>query len=733
MRRYIIPPKKDDDGDDDYKPRRRYIIPPRRKSDDGRLDDKVPINSKDVKQTYDVKNDKSSTKIKGGAPESPESPVTTGETGETGGLPQISVDDLSTFTTSKSNDSSSRTKLTVKHLTTRHLTDDEGHRVKVDVYDTGVEELPRGDKVVRRRRLKFVLSYGKKTEECVTEEECNNVAKEIAKATNYNITKAEILELIDELRGRYSEEQTFPLLEYVRERYPDRVAEIERDPFSWVLKRTSYIVGYERLKLLTLLAVVTSRLRRVKGMSRLHFLLVGQSGAGKSSTVKAVLDFLGRDVFIDGTRLSQNSLGYVPIDSFDGKVLFIDQIDNMNLNYVREAMTEDRICTLVTTKKTDSEGNERFVTDRICIEGQPVVVSTSVIDKIDVDREQLFNRFLKVYVDPKSNDMDKVVEAILTRKPFEVDPVDRLTFNAWLLTRPNEVSVSPEVVERVKDFVRRLSEYTREPVTRVTETIRNLIVAVAVARGKEVADADDLKFVLDRFELDILFNGLGLTERDVEFLNALPDNGGLKTNDVADANKVSKQYALNVLKELERKGLVEGVKEDGRTFTWYLTDFGKRVKSLLSGKEVVETEDGLAEGSFRPDGRGGTGLSGTDGGGVSGGEGKAEATAVLEKVREKYRVGEDELSDGEREVLDRLVKDGLVQKYGIYYQLTTEGYDYLERASDVREAYDWLKKRGSAPVSEFVDKFGADVLEALKRKDLVTFNVVGDEEYVQAK
>ena len=111
---------------------------------------------------------------------------------------------------------------------------------------------------------------------------------------------------------------------------------------------------------------------------------------------------------------------------------------------------------------------------------------------------------------------------------------------------------------------------------------------------------------------------------------------------------------------------------------------------------------------------------------------------VLEKVREKYRVSEDELSDGEREVLDRLAEEGLVQKYGIYYQLTTKGYDYLERVSekvggDVREAYDWLKKRGSALLSDFVSIFGADVLEALKRKDLVTFNFIDGAEYVLPK
>ena len=32
-------------------------------------------------------------------------------------------------------------------------------------------------------------------------------------------------------------------------------------------------------------------------------------------------------IYISGTRLTQNALGYMNIDTFDGKVLFIEQID----------------------------------------------------------------------------------------------------------------------------------------------------------------------------------------------------------------------------------------------------------------------------------------------------------------------------------------------------------------------------------------------------------------------
>ena len=643
------------------------------KTDGGRLDDRRQVGSSDVQ-----KIERPSTQNKGGPPVSPESPgsvmTKSGETGESGGSPRFSVDSKSL----------SDVKQIEKRVATEYLAGDDGRKVRVDVYDAGVEEVVRGDKVVTGRRLKFVLSYKGVAKECSTEEECKDAAGEIARATHYSVPKSAILELVSELRERYGDGRSVPLIEYVKERYPDRLAEITKDPFSWVLERTSHIVGYERLKLLTLLAVVTSRLRRVPGMSRLHLLLVGPSGAGKSSTVKSVLKFLSDDAVIGGTRLTQNALGYLNVDTLDGRVLFIEQVDRQSFNYVREAMTEDRICTVVTEKVVDLEGNERHVAGERCIPGQPVVISTSVVDRIDADREQLFNRFLKVYVDPRSVGTDSVVEAIMDRRPAEVDPADRLAFLAWLYSRPNEVSVSPEVVEEVKEFVRRLSELTREPVTRVTEVVRNLVVAVAAAGGKSVADKSDLEFVLDKFELDIMYNGLGLTERDVEFLSVLPDDGGLKTNDVADALRASRQYALDVLKELERKGLVEGVKEDGRTFTWYLTAFGKRVKSLLTDRGVVEDGDVIAEGSFRPpDDAGGDrrdDVSGPDRGGVPTGKGEAQG-----------------------------VSGGLL------------------------EAYRWLKDHGPALLTDVEFLFGAGVIGALKEKGLVTFNVVDGVEYVYPK
>jgi hypothetical protein len=98
--------------------------------------------------------------------------------------------------------------------------------------------------------------------------------------------------------------------------------------------------------------------------------------------------------------------------------------------------------------------------------------------------------------------------------------------------------------------------------------------------------------------------------------------------------KVSKQYALNILKNLERKGVVEGVKEDNKTFTWYLTALGRRIKALVNNidKDVVEVRDekgelvGVADSKFRQGDDSGDdredAVSGNDRGGMQRGDGE---------------------------------------------------------------------------------------------------------------
>jgi len=615
---------------------------------------------------------KSSTQNKEASPKPPKSPTSAGEMGEMGGSPLTSVDD-----SKKSQNGEFITQETIEEK-------DGRHKVTINVYRIGEEEKVKGDKVVRRAKLKFVMSYGSVVTNCV--DDCHDAISKIARATNYNVPRKAIAEKIAELEANAMEEE-IPLIDYVKEKYADRLAEIEQDPIAWVMSRTKEIVSYDRLKLLTFLSLASTRMERLTGMTRIHIMLVGGSGVGKSSTVKSVLKYAG-DIVIPSTRLTQNALGYLSsVDTFDGHALFIEQIDRQNANYLRELMTEEKICTVVTEKATGEDGNERLVSRQRCIEGQPAVITTSVVDDIDVDKEQIFNRMLKVYVKTDSSAEDKIWSSIMNRSKVEINPVDAMVFKAWLSTRPSHAKISEEVVNVVVQFMKKLKEFTREPLNRTVEVARNLIIVTAIMRGRTEANLEDWQFVAENFQLDLLYNGLGLSERDVEFIEVLPDTGGVKTSEAADALKFSKQYTLNVLKNLERKGVVDSTKEDGKTFTWSLTPLGRRIKALVNmDKDVIEVRDekgdltGVVDGKFRPDSNGtgdkGNAVPGNDGNGMSKGDGET---------------------------------------------------------NPVIQAYKYLKQHGWALVTDIAGWYGDDILEELKRKDMITFNNIDGVEYVNAK
>jgi len=627
---------------------------------------------------------KLSTQTRGEPADSAEIADRTAKTAKTAEPHLISVNDSNKF---KSRETE-KNRISARLIDRDVVESEDGRKVIIEVYDTGqVEEKVTGDKVIGVRKIKFALRYKNTVKECI--DDCRDAVKEISKITRSHPPAKEIMAKINELKEEYATPEEISIVDYVRQKYPDRLAEIEKDPFGWMLQRTKEIVGYERLKLLTFLSIVSSQMERVTGMSRIHIMLVGKSGAGKSSTVKSVTRYIdGTDTYIAGTRLTQNSLGYINVDSFDGKVLFIEQIDRQNINYIREMMTEEKVCTLVTEKVTNADGNERLESHLRCTPGQSAVITTSVVDDIDVNKEQIFNRFLKVYVSPDALNADRVTEAIWTRRKNDINQVDRLVFMAYVLSRPKFADNS-DLLDRAKKFLAPLKGVTREPLNRTIEVLRNLVIATAIARGKTKADDDDFNFVMQNFQLDILYNGLGLTEGDVGLISVMPDNNAtLKTSAIADKLRVSKPYALGVLKNLERKGIVEGEKTDGKTFDWRLTDLGLRIKALVNNldQDVVEVRDekgelvGVADGKFRPDINAGNDRENA----MSGNDGK-----------------EMQRSDDKD---DRIIK-----------------------------AYDFLKRRGWTPLTDLSVVYGDDVIEKLKQKDLVTFNIIGDIEYVNAK
>jgi len=99
----------------------------------------------------------------------------------------------------------------------------------------------------------------------------------------------------------------------------------------------------------------------------------------------------------------------------------------------------------------------------------------------------------------------------MTRAKVEISPVDAMVFKAWLLTRPSYAKIPEDVTNAVIDFMKKLKEYTREPLNRTVEIARNLIIVTAIMRGRLEASLEDWQFVAENFQLDLLYNGLGLT------------------------------------------------------------------------------------------------------------------------------------------------------------------------------------------------------------------------------
>ncbi len=56
-----------------------------------------------------------------------------------------------------------------------------------------------------------------------------------------------------------------------------------------------------------------------------------------------------------------------------------------------------------------------------------------------------------------------------------------------------------------------------------------------------------------------------------------------------------------------------------------------------------------------------------------------------------------------------------------------------DETNRVIEAYRFLKEHGSISTAELTEIFGDDIIEKLKRKDLVTFDIIDGVEYVNAK
>jgi GTPase SAR1 family protein len=378
--------------------------------------------------------------------------------------------------------------------------------------------------------------------------------------------------------------------------------EINQDPLGFFLSRSTEVVGNEKLKVAVLLSVVSSQLKKLYGIYRVHLILTGSSGVGKSSTIKSVLklfydnaDGVEDFIVLKLTRMTKEALGRLNVDTLDGKVIFVEQLDNVEgVDYIREAMSEDRITTLTTVK--DSEGN--LVSKTIVIPGQPAFVTTNVTANID---HQIINRSIQLYLSQVEDEKikSKIIEAILERGEIEELGRLKLITYVWLKTRPS----SPKMVKEVKDeLVKLLSRFINfKNIYRATEITRNLVRATASMFGHEEIQRSDVEFVMKYFKKDIILTTLELSERDLQLLRWLRDHGFIEaeksdetkdvtTSEVAQVVKMSTQETKKVLDALYDKGLLWKA-YDGKRFTWAINRYGLRVLEELE-REVEEQQQG---------------------------------------------------------------------------------------------------------------------------------------------
>jgi Cdc6-like AAA superfamily ATPase len=493
----------------------------------------------------------------------------------------------------------------------------------VSVYSAGEVETVEDGKVVRRTKLKFVLKYKDVVKECVSASndlnvDCGLTVKEVAKATHYSISYRELWEAINELRGKFVKEEAVSLVDYVRQKYPKEWEELKRDPINWFLRQSErWHVGDDEVKLLTLIAVKSAF---YEGLPKVGVLVLGSSGAGKSSAVKSILNMFtlkeGQGAVLWVSNLTKKALGYLAFND-GGKLLknrclfIVETIDVEAFKELSMLMTEGRLANL-TAKLGDEVGTAYGV-----VESPPSVVSTAVnIDYNNDQVTQIMSRFLTVAIDLESRNAEKIYEKIAERDDvaFEYDPVTKYLAIAWMHYTPKRVTLPKEIAMRFKNVITEYNQYA----FRVYEQGLKVLKIFASLLGKETVDEEVYQLFARKLVRYFVVSAVGLTSVELKALQATTDEFEL-TKNIADRLRVDVETAKAWLYNLARKGLVDHEREGNRN-KWKRNAFGQKMLELiidgykpdngtgdnLKRKDAIEVKDekgetvALLDPKFRP-------------------------------------------------------------------------------------------------------------------------------------
>jgi hypothetical protein len=465
--------------------------------------------------------------------------------------------------------------------------------------NTAKEEYSNG-KIVKRVKLGFVFyfrSNGKDYYFWCTDD-CENVISKVAKSTNYHVTVKALTEKINELRSKQSVIGNVSIVDYVKQKFPNEFAEIQKDQLGFVL---TYLINEpipDKYKIAVLLSIVSAFLDKAYGIYRIPLMIVGNPRVGKSTILWSVAKHLkGTEILIDGDDVTPNWLVYNDeVDNYDGKVILIEQLDYKNLRQILEATTKDGIKKKTVEQIRRPDGTIGYTSRTYFKPGQPVFLTTSVYEEFNVNKVQRDYRFFKLYFAPDpSTRRAKLHYRYSGYKKNSTDnsqdglPMDKysLVFLAYLHTIPKDVDMSG-VEDIVYQFLNIIGEFGEEAYNMAMDIMFNLIRAIASFRGKNKADKEDVDFILKYFRDDIIFNALGFSEREYRILYAI----SMGYHDIRQIKKfvrMSKKVVRESLFYLDDQGFVTYDRDEQNNYIWRLDELGIKLLDLIDELRFKES------------------------------------------------------------------------------------------------------------------------------------------------